>query len=43
VASFAASARAFAERFSWDAAARQTELHLRAIVGEAPGGAARHA
>ena len=43
VASFAASARAFAERFSWDAAARQTETHLRAIVGDAAGASARHA
>jgi glycosyltransferase involved in cell wall biosynthesis len=43
VASFAASARAFAERFSWDAAARQTETHLRAIVGEGAGASARHA
>jgi glycosyltransferase involved in cell wall biosynthesis len=33
LAAFAASARAFAERFSWDAAARQTEAHLRAIIG----------
>ena len=36
LAAFAASARTFAERFSWDAAARQTEAHLRAIVAARP-------
>jgi glycosyltransferase involved in cell wall biosynthesis len=35
LATFAASARAFAERFSWDAAARQTEAHLRTVAGSA--------
>ena len=32
VATLGASGRAFAERFSWDAAARETEAHLRAVV-----------
>jgi hypothetical protein len=32
VASLGASGRAFAERFSWDTAAGETEAHLRAVV-----------
>jgi glycosyltransferase involved in cell wall biosynthesis len=34
VAAFGTGARAFALRFSWEAAARQTEAHLRAVVGD---------
>jgi hypothetical protein len=34
VAAFGTGARAFALRFSWEAAARQTEAHLRVVVGD---------
>ena len=42
VATLGASGRMFAEGFSWDAAARETEAHLRAVVGR-PASARRHA
>lgn len=41
LATLGTSARAFAERFSWDAAAQETEAHLRSVV-EAPRSASRH-
>lgn len=43
VATLGASARAFAERFSWDAAARETEAHLRAVVARPAPVIRRHA
>lgn len=43
VASLGASGRAFAERYSWDAAARQTEAHLRDIVAPPAPITGRHA
>jgi glycosyltransferase involved in cell wall biosynthesis len=43
VAKLGASGRAFAERFSWDAAARETEAHLRAVVARPAPVTRRHA
>ncbi|HUF30191.1 MAG TPA: glycosyltransferase family 4 protein [Gemmatimonadaceae bacterium] len=43
VAALGASARAFAERFSWDAAARETEAHLRAVIARPARMTRRHA
>lgn len=43
VATLGASGRTFAERFSWDAAARETEAHLRTVVARPAPVIRRHA
>lgn len=43
VSALGTGARSFALRFSWEAAARQTEAHVRAVVGDTVHSAARRA